>query len=78
MCMVLTEEQAVYIRSKGISVIEFKNVMRKFEKDSRHLIKQLVEIGFKALRIAYEVISDVVDAVLLTCADDSSCMARKE
>lgn len=69
MCMVLTEEQAVYIRSTGISVIEFKNIMRKFEKALRHSIYQLVEIAFKALRIACEVISNAVDAVLLTCED---------
>lgn len=63
MYMTLTEEQAVQIRKRGLTVIEFKNCMRKGINVGWYLLNKFVRVVCEAYKKIVDKISDLVDTV---------------
>lgn len=65
MYMALTEEQAMEIRKSGMSVIQFKNVVRKINHFFGYTLPKLVDMAVKAIKFAAQAITDVLDDIRL-------------
>lgn len=65
MYMALTEEQAKEIRKLGISVIEWKNCVRKSVNVVVYIINKTAEKVAQAWKIITDAINNVIDTVAL-------------
>ena len=65
MYMALTEEQAKEIRKLGISVIEWKNCVRKSVNVVVYIFNKVVEKAAQAWKVITDAIDDIIDTVSL-------------
>lgn len=65
MYMALTEEQAKEIRKLGISVIEWKNCVRKSVNVVVYIFNKVVEKATQAWKVITDAIDDIIDTVSL-------------
>ena len=65
MVMALTEEQAQEIRKSGMSVIQFKKVLRKSCHFFRYTLPELIDMGVKAIKFAVKMTTEVADDIRL-------------
>ena len=65
MYMALTEEQAKEIRKLGISVIEWKNCVRKSVNVVVYIFNKAAEKAAQAWKVITDAIDDIIDTVSL-------------
>lgn len=63
MYIAFTEEQAQEIRKSGISVIQFKNIIRKMYNFFSYALPELIDKVIKAIKIAMKMIEEVTDNI---------------
>ena len=69
MYMALTEEQAKEIRKLGISVIEWKNCVRKSVNVVVYIFNKVVEKATQAWKVITDAIDDIIDTVSLVIGE---------
>lgn len=65
MYMALTEKQAKEIRKRGMSVIQFKEVVRKIHHFYGYTFLELIDMVVEIIKFATQVITDVADDIRL-------------